>query len=58
MANSVAIERFLSAHEVASRLGLDYATVLRYLRSGKLSGSRDIGGYRIAESEVTGFLRS
>ncbi len=54
----MAIERFLSAHEVASTLGLDYATVLRYLRSGKLAGTRDSGGYRIAESAVSAFLQS
>lgn len=52
------LDRVLSAHEVASKLGLDYSTVLRYLKSGKLAGSRDNGGYHIAESELTGFLRS
>lgn len=51
------MERLLSTQEVADRLSVDKKTVLRYLRSGKLSGSRIGRDYRIPESAVTSLLR-
>jgi chromosome partitioning protein len=51
------MERLLSTQEVADRLSVDKKTVLRYLRSGKLSGSRIGRDYRIPEGAVTGLLR-
>jgi chromosome partitioning protein len=50
------IEHFLSTKEVAARLGLDRSTVLRYLRTGKLAGSRINGSYRISERTVAEVL--
>ena len=52
------MEHFLSTNEVAARLGLDRSTVLRYLRTGKLVGSRVNGSYRISERAVAELLRS
>lgn len=51
------MERLLSTQEVADRLSVDKKTVLRYLRSGKLAGSRIGRDYRIPESAVTTLLR-
>jgi chromosome partitioning protein len=51
------MERLLSTQEVASRLSVDRKTVLRYLRSGKLSGSRIGRDYRIPEGAVDALLR-
>ncbi len=51
------MERLLSTQEVAERLAVDKKTVLRYLRSGKLAGSRIGRDYRIPESSVTTLLR-
>lgn len=51
------MERLLSTQEVADRLAVDKKTVLRYLRSGKLSGSRIGRDYRIPESAITSLLR-
>src|SRR5215204_1886164 len=51
------MERLLSTHEVAERLAVDKKTVLRYLRSGKLAGSRIGRDYRIPEGSVAALLR-
>jgi chromosome partitioning protein len=51
------MNRLLSTQEVADRLSVDKKTVLRYLRSGKLSGSRIGRDYRIPETAVTELLR-
>lgn len=51
------MERLLSTQEVADMLAVDKKTVLRYLRSGKLAGSRIGRDYRIPESAVTTLLR-
>jgi chromosome partitioning protein len=50
------MEHFLSTNEVAARLGVDRSTVLRYLRTGKLAGSRTNGSYRISERAVAELL--
>jgi chromosome partitioning protein len=51
------MERLLSTQEVATRLSVDRKTVLRYLRSGKLNGSRIGRDYRIPEGAVDALLR-
>ncbi|MDP9356176.1 MAG: AAA family ATPase [Chloroflexota bacterium] len=51
------MERLLSTQEVADRLSVDTKTVLRYLRAGKLSGSRIGREYRIPEGAVESLLR-
>jgi len=51
------MERLLSTQEVADRLAVDKKTVLRYLRSGKLTGSRIGRDYRIPEGSVLALLR-
>ena len=51
------MERLLSTQEVADRLAVDKKTVLRYLRSGKLAGSRIGRDYRIPEGSVSALLR-
>lgn len=51
------MEHFLSTNEVAARLGVDRSTVLRYLRTGKLAGSRTNGSYRISERAVADLLQ-
>jgi chromosome partitioning protein len=51
------MERLLSTQEVADRLSVDKKTVLRYLRAGKLSGSRIGRDYRIPEGAVATLLR-
>lgn len=51
------MERLLSTQEVADRLAVDKKTVLRYLRSGKLTGSRIGRDYRIPEGSITALLR-
>jgi chromosome partitioning protein len=51
------MERLLTTQEVADRLAVDKKTVLRYLRAGKLSGSRIGRDYRIPEGSVTTLLR-
>ena len=53
-------EQLLKVREVAERLRLDPETVRRWLRSGKLRGSKissTRGGYRIPESEIARLLR-
>src|SRR5215207_5912304 len=50
------MERFLSTKQVADRLGVDSKTVLRYLHSGKLKGSRIGRDYRIPESAVAALI--
>ncbi|MDP9473433.1 MAG: AAA family ATPase [Chloroflexota bacterium] len=50
------MDRFLSTKQVADRLGVDTKTVLRYLRQGKLKGSRIGRDYRIAEGAVVTLL--
>lgn len=51
------MERLLSTQEVADRLAVDKKTVLRYLRAGKLTGSRIGRDYRIPEGAVSALLR-
>ncbi|MCC6793259.1 MAG: AAA family ATPase [Thermomicrobiales bacterium] len=51
------MDRLLSTQEVADRLAVDTKTVVRYVRAGKLSGSRIGREYRIPESSVTSLLR-
>ncbi len=50
------MDRLLSTKQVADRLGVDTKTVLRYLRQGKLKGSRIGRDYRIAEGAVVTLL--
>lgn len=50
------MDNLLTTKEVADRLGVDPKTVLRYLRSGKLKGSRLSGAWRIPESSVRTLL--
>ena len=53
-------ERLLKVREVAERLRVDPETVRRWLRIGKLRGSKisaTRGGYRIPESEIARLLR-
>ena len=52
-----AVERLLSTQEVADRLSVERKTVLRYLRTGKLTGSRIGRDYRIPESSVRTMLK-
>src|SRR3954469_10372029 len=54
---TIGMERLLSTQEVADRLAVDKKTVLRYLRSGKLAGSRIGRDYRIPEGSVSAQLR-
>ena len=49
--------RLLSTREVAERLSVDRKTVLRYLNSGKLAGSRIGRDWRIPESAVDDLLQ-
>ncbi len=51
------MERLLTTQEVADRLAVDKKTVLRYLRAGKLTGSRIGRDYRIPEGAVSALLR-
>jgi len=51
------MDRLLTTQEVAERLAVDKKTVLRYLRAGKLTGSRIGRDYRIPEAAVTSLLR-
>ena len=51
------MDRLLSTQEVADRLAVDTKTVLRYVRAGKLAGSRIGREYRIPESAVATLLR-
>src|ERR1035437_1696791 len=53
---TVVMENLLSTKQVADRLGVDTKTVLRYLRQGKLKGSRIGRDYRIPESALSTFL--
>jgi len=50
------MDRLLTTQQVADRLAVDTKTVLRYLRAGKLSGSRIGRAYRIPETSVTSLL--
>ena len=50
------MDRLLTTQQVADRLSVDTKTVLRYLRAGKLSGSRIGREYRIPETSVTRLL--
>jgi chromosome partitioning protein len=51
------MDRLLSTQEVADRLAVDTKTVVRYVRAGKLVGSRIGREYRIPESSVSALLR-
>jgi chromosome partitioning protein len=51
------MERLLTTQEVADRLAVDKKTVLRYMRAGKLTGSRIGRDYRIPEGSVVALLR-
>jgi chromosome partitioning protein len=50
------MERLLFTRQVADHLGVDVKTVLRYLRAGKLRGTRIGRDWRIPESSVTALL--
>ncbi len=50
------MERLLTTQEVADRLSVDTKTVLRYLRSGKLKGSRIGRDWKIPEGALTTLL--
>jgi chromosome partitioning protein len=52
------MSNLLSTKDVAAMLGVDRKTVLRYLRSGKLHGSRIGRDYRIPEDAVVDFLQA
>ena len=51
-------DELLTVQEVATRLKLNPETVRRWLRSGRLSGTRfgGSGGYRVSVSEVQKLL--
>ena len=50
-------EKMYSTGEVAEMLGVDYATVARWARTGKIKAIRTVGGHwRIPESEVKRLL--
>ena len=52
-------ERLLTVDEVAERLRVAPETVRRWLRAGRLKGTRLGGtkaGYRVAEADVRAFL--
>src|SRR5918999_3479847 len=51
------MEKLLTTQDVADRLAVDKKTVLRYLRAGKLTGSRIGRDYRIPEGAVAALLR-
>ena len=51
------MEKLLTTQEVADRLAVDTKTVLRYLRAGKLSGSRIGRDYRLPEGSVRALLQ-
>lgn len=51
-------EKLLTTKEVADRLGVDTKTILRYLKAGRLKGSKLANEYRIPESAVDGLLGS
>lgn len=53
---STYMENLLSTKDVAERLGVDPKTVLRYVRKGKLKGTRIGRDYRIPESAVRSLL--
>ncbi len=48
----------LSTQQVADRLGVDTKTILRYLKSGKLKGSRIGREYRIPEDALMSLLEA
>jgi len=50
------MDNLLTTNEVANRLGVDPKTIQRYLRAGKLKGSRLGGVWRIPESSVRALL--
>src|SRR5437764_850808 len=50
------MERLLTTQEVADRLSVDKKTVLRYLHSGKLKGSRFGRDWKISEGSVAALL--
>lgn len=50
------MDPLLTTQEVATRLGVDKKTVLRYLHAKKLKGSRIGRDYRIPESSLTALL--
>src|SRR3712207_5644739 len=49
-------ETLLTTKQVADQLGVDTKTVVRYLRSGRLKGSRLAKEWRIPESSVSRLL--
>jgi MerR family transcriptional regulator, light-induced transcriptional regulator len=46
----------LSVHDAADRLGVHYMTAYRYLRTGRLPGLRQPGGWSIRASDVDALL--
>ncbi len=49
---------YLSAQEVADRLGVSVFTIRRYIRTGKLRAVKEDGQYRLSRDDVAEFLRS
>ena len=52
------MSNLLSPQEVADMLGMDRKTILRWLKSGKLRGSKLGRDYRIPEEAVVGLLQA
>ena len=49
---------YLSAEEVADRLGVSVYTFRRYIRTGKLKAVKLNGQYRLSPEDLAEFLRS
>lgn len=49
---------YLSAQEVADRLGVSVFTIRRYIRTGKLRAVKLDGQYRLSPDDLAEFLRS
>ena len=47
------VKEMLSLNEVAERLGLHYMTVYKYVRSGKLPGTKNDGSWEVAEKDLS-----
>ncbi|HBQ04026.1 MAG TPA: DNA-binding protein, partial [Acidimicrobiaceae bacterium] len=47
------VKEMLSLNEVAERLGLHYMTVYKYVRSGKLPGTKNNGSWEVAEKDLS-----
>ena len=51
------MEKIYTLQEVAVKLRVSERTIFRYLKSGKLRGSK-IGAWRFSETDITNFLQS